>query len=254
MNQEDTIKTATSTARAIQLSVVVLAYRSNEQIREFVSEITADFDNAGIENYELVLVANYDAESEVKDLTPEIVTGMAALDEKIVPVTLEKKGRMGWDARQGMQVARGEVIALIDGDGQMPPDDLVRLFHLMNTGALEFVKTYRIERHDGRIRLVVSRVFNLLYRLLFPSCKFRDVNSKPKLVKKTAFDRMELNNNGWFFDGEMVLEAVRLGLSFAEIPTSFKANEWRGSFVGVDAVFEMLGSMISYRLRRRLSS
>tara|TARA_B100001964_G_C14022009_1_gene504320 strand:+ start:24 stop:125 length:102 start_codon:yes stop_codon:yes gene_type:complete len=31
---------------------------------------------------------------------------------------------MGWDAISGIKAASGDVVALIDGDGQMPPNDI----------------------------------------------------------------------------------------------------------------------------------
>ena len=233
----------------LELSVVVLAYRANIQIKEFVQKIVSSFDDAKIDNYELILVGNYDLNSESEDSTPVIVRSMAAEDKRITSVTLPKEGMMGWDARQGFKVARGRVIALIDGDGQMPPIDLVRLFRVINSGEFQLVKTYRKIRHDGRFRLIMSWAFNFLFRILFPGRYYRDVNSKPKLILRSALEQMNLSNNGWFLDGEIILEAVRLDLSFSEIPTTFKENEWRGSFVSLGAIFEMISSMLMYRIK-----
>ena len=73
-------------------------------------------------NYELVLVANTFPGSE--DKTPLVVKELAKKDSRIIPLTLEKKGMMGWDAISGIKAASGDVVALIDGDGQMPPNDI----------------------------------------------------------------------------------------------------------------------------------
>ena len=117
----------------------------------------------------------------------------------------------------------------------------------MNSGEFQFVKTYRIERGDGRFRLVMSQVFNGLFRLLFPACHYKDINSKPKLILRSALEQMNLTCDGWFIDGEIILEAMRLDLPFAEIPTKFKKNEWRGSFISSLTIFEMMLSIIWYR-------
>jgi len=231
------------------ISVVILAYRANIQIKDFVRQVITGFDDASIHDYELVLVANYDVNCEDNDPTPEIVRCMAAKEERIISVTLPKKGMMGWDVRQGLQIAKGKAIAVIDGDGQMPPRDLVRLFRVMNSGEFQFLKTYRIERGDGRLRFVLSKVFNRLFRLLFPACHYKDINSKPKLILRSALEQMDLACDGWFIDGEIILEAMRLNLPFAEIPTKFKKNEWRGSFVNIGSIFEMFASMMMYRIK-----
>ena len=231
------------------ISVVILAYRANIQIKDFVQQVVTGFCDARINDYELVLVANYDVNSRDNDPTPEIIRRMANEEKRIISVTLPKRGMMGWDLQQGLQVTKGKAIAIIDGDGQMPPMDLVRLFRVMNSGEFQFVKTYRIERGDGTFRLVMSQVFNGLFRLLFPACHYKDINSKPKLILRSALEQMNLTCDGWFIDGEIILEAMRLDLPFAEIPTKFKKNEWRGSFVSVGSIFEMFASMTMYRIK-----
>ena len=231
------------------ISVVILAYRANIQIKDFVQQVVTGFCDARINDYELVLVANYDVNSRDNDPTPEIIRRMANEEKRIISVTLPKRGMMGWDLQQGLQVTKGKAIAIIDGDGQMPPMDLVRLFRVMNSGEFQFVKTYRIERGDGKFRLVMSQVFNGLFRLLFPACHYKDINSKPKLILRSALEQMNLTCDGWFIDGEIILEAMRLDLLFAEIPTKFKKNEWRGSFVNVGSIFEMFASMMMCRIK-----
>ena len=41
---------------------------------------------------------------------------------------------MGWDARMGLLAATGDTIALIDGDGQMPAKDIIRVHNVMVSG------------------------------------------------------------------------------------------------------------------------
>ncbi len=229
------------------LSIVILAYRAEEAIVDFVSQLTTQLESNSVLNYELVLVANFDKDKE-EDRTPQIARTIAATDSRIRVLAEPKKGRMGWDARQGLASSRGQIVALIDGDGQMPPEDIVRAHKVMTSGEFDFVKTYRITRQDGMFRLLSSKGFNFIFRILFPSCRFRDINSKPKFISKQALLNMDLTCDGWFLDGELILEAIRLELPFAEIPTTFKKNEWRGSFVKPSTVLEMLFSMLLYRL------
>ena len=230
-----------------KLSVVVLCYRSEEKIIPYLNQMEKELQEGGLDDYELVLVGNYFSES--RDRTPEVIRQLAARNPRIVPVIKEKRGMMGWDALSGLQEARGEAIALIDGDGQMPSRDLVRLYNVLKSGEFDFIKTYRVKRLDGAWRRFISRIYNTLFYLLFPGIPFRDMNSKPKLITREAFDQMHLSCQGWFFDGEMMLEVRRLNISFAEIPTVFHENEWRKSYVKVWTIFEMIGSMLWYRLK-----
>ena len=229
------------------ISVVILAYRAQSGIVDFVQQVISSFESAGIFDFELVVVGNYDPNTN-DDSTPKIVRSLANTDKRITPVTIQKQGMMGWDARQGFDFTTGDIVALIDGDGQMPPVDIIRLFQVIRSGEFDLVKTYRMDREDGILRKFSSIGFNTIFRILFPGCYFRDINSKPKLMTRSALEKMDLHCNGWFLDGEIILEAMRLNLIFAEIPTTFKKNEWRGSFVNMTTVFEMLISMLRYRL------
>ena len=230
----------------MKLSVVVLCYRSEEKLLPFLEKLKEILNSEKVD-YELVLVANYLPGQ--KDKTPSIVKKLANNDKSVIPVIYEKKGMMGWDAISGLNVASGDAIALIDGDGQMPPKDIIRLFNIFKSGEFDFIKTFRIKRYDGFFRRIQSKSFNWFFRILFPRSFFRDINSKPKIISKKILKQMDLSCPGWFLDGEIMLEVRRLNLSFAEIPTEFHEIDWRGSFVKPTSILEMILSLIYYRFK-----
>ena len=157
---------------------------------------------------------------------------------------------MGWDMRSGLAAARGSHLAVIDGDGQMPTSDIVKVYRLLQFGDYDLVKTFRSQRFDGAYRKVISLVYNLLFRILFPSsAKFRDINSKPKVMTREAYEAMDLASNDWFTDAEIMIEAIRNRLSVGEVSTIFLTNERRASFVPPSAILEFLRNLVSYRLR-----
>jgi glycosyltransferase involved in cell wall biosynthesis len=229
------------------LSIVILCYRSEERLLPYVQQTERDLREGGVTNYELVLVGNYVPDKT--DRTPEVIRRLAQENPHVVPVTLEKRGMLGWDVMTGFGRATGEAIALIDGDGQMPPRDIVRLYRVLKSGEFDFVKTYRTKRLDGAHRRLTSWCFNAMFHLLFPGTHFRDMNSKPKMFTRAALDRLDLTCQGWFSDGQIMLEVRRLDLSYAEIPTVFPKNEWRASFVSAWTVLEMIGYMLLYRVQ-----
>ncbi len=230
----------------MKLSVVILCYRSEDRLLPFLKTLEQMLNSEKI-SYELVLVANYIIGHI--DKTPSIVKELSANDSNITPVIMEKRGMMGWDAISGLNAASGDAIALIDGDGQMPPKDIIRLFNIFKSGEFDFIKTFRIKRFDGFFRKIQSNSFNWLFRLLFPKSFFRDINSKPKIISKKILKKMNLSCPGWFLDGEIMLEVRRLNLSFAEIPTEFHEIDWRASFVKPSSIFEMIFSLIYYRFK-----
>lgn len=230
-----------------ELSIVVLCYRAEESIVPFVEKIEKELHEEHLTNYELVLVANY--YSRIPDRTPQIVGDMARRNPKIVCVAREKQGMMGWDLRDGLVHATGDALAIIDGDGQMPPADIVRLYRVFRSGEFDLCKTFRIKRYDGLWRKIVSLCFNGLFGIIFPGGHFRDINSKPKIISRSAYEKMRLVNDNWFSDAEIMLEARRLGLNVGEIPTVFNKNEWRASFVSSWTIVEFFGNLVRYRFK-----
>lgn len=236
-----------SALSAPDLSVVVLCYHSAPAVRPFVGRLREVLEGLGVA-WEMVLVANDFQGSD--DPTAEVVLSLAAEDPRMVPVVRVKEGMMGWDMRSGLEVARGRAVAVIDGDGQMPAGDVARVYERLRAGGLDLVKTVRVRRSDGLYRSLVSRVYNRLFRLLFPGLGVADVNAKPKVLTREALERMELTSDGWFVDAEIMIEARRLGLRVAEVPTSFRALRHRASFVRPAAILEFLANLVRFRLRR----
>jgi len=95
-----------------------------------VEQIVKEMDSIKVD-YEIILVANYD---DSKDKTPQIAKDMAKQNPRIKVVSKEKDGRMGWDMRSGMEIAKGKYIAIIDGDGQMPASDIETVYTVIKTG------------------------------------------------------------------------------------------------------------------------
>ena len=235
-----------------ELSVVVLCYRSGGAARSFATRLSKTLLDAGIDNYQLVLVGNYVAGGG--DTTPDIVRELAAGDPRIVCSAVEKQGMMGWDLRSGLALATGEFLAVIDGDGQVLVDDLVRIYRLLREQGLDLAMTYRRQRGDGLKRKVFSLVFNGLFHILFPGLPVRDINAKPKVFTRAAFERMTLQSTDWFIDAEMLIQARGLGLRIGETETEFLGLTGRRSFIKLAAVFEFLHNLLRYRileLRRR---
>ena len=234
------------------LSVVVLCYRSGDAARSSAARIGKVLLDAGIDNYQLVLVGNYVAGSG--DTTPDVVRELAAGDPRIVCSAVEKQGMMGWDMRSGLSLATGERLAIIDGDGQVLVEDLVRVYRLLREQGLDLAKTYRTRRGDGLKRKLFSLVFNGLFHVLFPGLAVRDVNAKPKILTRSAYKRLNLRSDDWFIDAEILIQARRLGFRIGEIETEFLGLTGRRSFVRMAAVIEFLRNLLRYRLlelRRR---
>src|SRR6266508_4055407 len=128
-----------------ELSAVVLGYRAGEGLAALVARLTSELETVG-RPFEIVLVANYDAGSD--DPTPATARWLGDADSRLKVVADAKQGGMGWDLRAGLRAATGKVLLVMDGDGQNPPEDVVRAYRALVEGGHDLVKGRRVTRHD----------------------------------------------------------------------------------------------------------
>lgn len=229
-----------------EISVVILCYEAENHVYGFIDKTIGLLESANL-SWEIVLVGNYIEGSE--DKTPEIVKNIAARREHLKAVALPKQGMMGWDARSGMNMAEGKFICFIDGDEQMPYQDIVRVYKKIKEEGLDFVQTYRTIRYDGLRRKIKSAVYNFIFKILFPGAGVRDVNSKPKILTREAYSKMHLTSDDWFLDAEMIIQSRRLKFRIGEIPTSFYKCSYRKSLVNFHVIFEFVKNLFAARIR-----
>jgi glycosyltransferase involved in cell wall biosynthesis len=199
------------------------------------------------QTWEIILVGNYKEGSQ--DETPQVVHEIACRLPHVRALTLPKRGMMGWDMRMGLDAARGTYIGVIDGDGQFPPESIIACLLKCELEDLDLTKTYRVIRDDGLYRRLISAVYNAIFSLLF-GFKVRDINSKPKIIRRDKYELLKLESDDWFADAEIVIRARELGLKIGETPVHFKVNDNRGSFVKPKAILEFSANLLKYRFSR----
>jgi glycosyltransferase involved in cell wall biosynthesis len=228
------------------LSVVLLCYRSENTLIPYVDKLKTYLSELNI-TWEIILVGNYIDGSN--DKTPEVVRNLAKQDSRFKALTQKKEGMMGWDMKCGLKSSTGSTIAIIDGDGQYPPEDIGRVYKKLTDENLDIVKTYRSKRLDGWYRSQLSDTYNFIINIIFPKLSCHDVNSKPKILKAEALQKMDLLSNDWFIDAEIMIQTRRFNLKFSEIPTQFEKLDSRESFVKPGAIIEFLANIILFRFR-----
>jgi len=229
-----------------RLSVVILCYKAGDAVSEFASRVQTIIERV-TEDWEIILVGNYN-QGEA-DSTPAVVHAIAATDPRYKALTLLKQGMMGWDARSGLHAATGDMIAIIDGDNQMPPEDIARVYTKLLDEDLDMAMTYRNNRQDSLIRRYNSKIFNLIFSFLFPGYPVRDVNAKPKIFTRSFLGKLRLEADDWFFDTEIMIQARRHCAKLGQIPTTFYRSMDRKSFVRSDAILEFVKNLLRARFR-----
>jgi glycosyltransferase involved in cell wall biosynthesis len=229
------------------LSAIVLGYRAGASLDPLARRLHESLAASG-HSFEIVLVANYHDGAD--DDTPGVAERLTQDLSVTRVVAHPKEGGMGWDLRSGLDAALGDVLVVIDGDGQYATGDVIVAFERLRETGSDIAKGRRASRGDGLYRRVVTTGFNLAFAILFPRRGVSDVNGKPKAIARSAYERLRLTSDDWFLDAELVLEAHRLGMKVCEFPVVYSEGA-RASFVKPGAILEFARHMLRYRFTGR---
>jgi glycosyltransferase involved in cell wall biosynthesis len=118
----------------------------------------------------------------------------------------------GWAIRQALLQAKGDVVAFIDGDGDIPARMLSRM--------LPFLEDFDIVVGSKRIwkapllRKMITHLSRMFIRFLFGLNV--DTQTGIKLFKRSAICCWRMN--GFIFDVEILARAKRRGVRMIEVP------------------------------------
>ncbi|MBI4970703.1 MAG: glycosyltransferase family 2 protein [Candidatus Omnitrophica bacterium] len=225
------------------LSVAIPFYNEEENVDRVIRGIVRVFNDAALEDYEILAVNNGSW-----DKTGEILTDLNANNPRIRIVHVMKNKGLGWGILQGLAQARGEYLCIQCGDGQTEPDEIIRVFETLKKYQLDLCKVRRVVRGDGPFRAFISWVFNALSTIMF-SVKTDDVNGLPKVMTRKAYEDLSLRSSDWFIDAEIMIKAARLRLKQGEVETEFLKREGGSSNVNWKTVMEFIKNMIKYRIK-----
>jgi len=92
--------------------------------------------------------------------------------------------------QQGILVARGEIIATMDGDLQDDPNELPRFIEALDSG-LDLVSGWKRTRHDPMGKTLPSKLFNFVVSRV-SGIKLQDFNCGFKAYRREIFDSVTL--------------------------------------------------------------
>ena len=149
----------------------------------------------------------------------------------------------------GLKIASGEYVGFMCGDGQIKPEDVIRVYREIEQGNCDLAKVKRVSRENGLLRKMVSLVYNHLFRLMFRVAS-RDINGIPKVFHKDWLERFHLTAKDWFIDAEIMIKAKYLNLKVGEIPVEFLRREKGRSHVEFTTILEFARNMFNYKFGR----
>ena len=150
------------------------------------------------------------------------------LEEFGVDVYRQKRPGRGAAIREGVAQTSGERIVIFSPDGNEDPQDIDRLFDLLDEGydvsvASRFLPDSRNEEDDDALplRKLANQAFTQLANMLWAPAGVRvsDAINGFRGFTRDAFNSMGIQSDRFTVEYEMTQRALRLGLRIGEIPT-----------------------------------
>lgn len=173
--------------KPVYFSLVVPTFNEGRNIEQVVRVLSGLLDHALPNDYELIIV-----DDDSPDRTWEIAQQMTAEYPNLRVMRRQDERGLSTAVIRGWQAARGEVLGVIDGDLQHPPEVLLKLVQAVKNGADLAVGSRHVEGGGtsdwGLIRRILSRGAQLLGLVILPSVVGRvsDPMSGYFMVRRSA--------------------------------------------------------------------
>lgn len=133
--------------------------------------------------------------------------------EIVVCNDMDSKGK-GWALRQAFNQSTGDIIAFLDGDGDIPPRMLLRLLPFIEDFDV-VVGSKRITHSPGR-RKIMTHVSRVWFKFLF-GLKV-DSQTGIKLFRRKALEGNVWATDSFVFDIELLYTLQAKGFNLVEVP------------------------------------
>lgn len=201
--------------------------------------------------YEILVVIN-----NTSDKTEDVVKKYQRKDNRIRYLNLVKGGK-GYATTEGFKDAlkrKNDFIGFVDADLATSAREYWKLIENLGTSdgiiADRYSRGAEITPAFSFRRVIVSRAFNYLVRILF-GFKYRDTQCGAKLFTRRAIEKIikDLTITQWAYDIDLLYAAEKNGLTIKSFPTQW--TEIGGSKLNlVSTSIEMFFAVIQLRLLR----
>jgi len=237
---------------AVWFSLVVPTYNEGKNVEHLVAVLSHLLNEAVGDDYELIIV-----DDDSPDGTWKEALALTNAYPRLRVMRREHERGLSTAVIRGWQVARGEVLGVIDGDLQHPPETLVQLLKAMQDGADLAVASRHIEGGGvsdwSLIRRFLSRGAQLLGLVICPAVVGRvtDPMSGYFMVRRSAIANISLDPMGY----KILLEVLGRGRidHVAEVGYVFQKRQEGESKVTWRQYIDYIGHLVKLRSRGRIS-
>jgi glycosyltransferase involved in cell wall biosynthesis len=197
------------------------------------------------DTYEVIIV-----DDGSSDASGRIADALARENDAVRVVHHPRNLGYGAAVRSGLRESRHEWVCFTDGDDEYDLRDLRKLWRLREH--YDLIITFRYVRRYSGLRILVSRVYNVVLRHMFFT-RYRDVSTGLRLVRKSLVDDLTLEATSPFIGAEIAIKSMLKGYRVGEIGIQTFPREFgRGTSTSPQNIYRTIVDMV--RCYRRVFS
>lgn len=223
----------------IELSVLIPVHNEEDSIAPLVEAVCAALKDFG-KPWELIIVDDGSTDATLVNARREFAR--AGLDLRVVE--LQRNFGQAAALQAGIDVARGRLLATLDGDLQNDPKDIPAMIAMLEERKLDLLCGWRKDRQDGLVlRLIPSFVANALIRRA-TGVRVHDYGCGLKLFRTNILKQVRIMGGMHRFIPALIASVVPTS-RIDEMVVSHHARRYGISKYGLSRTFRVVLDLLS---------
>ncbi|HEY6632333.1 MAG TPA: glycosyltransferase family 2 protein [Rhizobiaceae bacterium] len=221
------------------MSVLVPVHNEEDNIAPLVERICGALKDFG-QPWELIIVDDGSTDATLVNARKEFAR--EGLDLRIVE--LQRNFGQAAALQAGIDVARGRLLATLDGDLQNDPNDIPAMIAMLEERQLDLLCGWRKDRRDGLVlRLIPSFIANVLIRKV-TGVKVHDYGCGLKLFRTNILKQVRIMGGMHRFIPALIASVVPTS-RIDEMVVSHHARRYGLSKYGISRTFRVVLDLLS---------
>jgi glycosyltransferase involved in cell wall biosynthesis len=191
------------------ITAVMPALNEEGNLVAAVSNVLENYDRMEIDGQ--VIVVN-DGSS---DRTAEIAQRFCEMHSNVKVIHHTSPRGIGASFWDGVQMADGEIVTMIPGDGENDAAEILRYLPLMKQ--VDIVVPFVFNRE---VRSLRRRLLSIIYREIIKASFGLSLNymNGTVMYRRCIFEGITLKCGGFFYQTELLIKTIKRGYLYAEVP------------------------------------
>lgn len=190
------------------MTVFFPVYNDERTVERVVEKAIAVCDSL-VDDYEIIVVNDGSPDS-----SGEIADRLADQHENVSVVHHPQNLGYGSAVRSGLAASTKTWICFTDGDDEYDLHDVAKLWRLRDF--YDLIITFRYVRRYSNARILISRVYNRILRMLFRTT-YRDISTGLRLVRRDVVQEIDLMATSPFIGAEIAIKTMLRGFRVGEV-------------------------------------